>query len=312
MTEFAKTVSILIPVYNREKYIAGCIQSALDQTHSHIEVVVSDNQSTDETWKICKQFAARDSRVRIFQNEINAGPVRNWLRCAQEARGMFSKMLFSDDLLERNCIEMMLLRMTPETAFVLTSARIGESRQTAQITWKEYLNRQLDGRLPDSPCAALMRTSDFLENLKLTFPTCVPRPFERHGAGPDAMSMILTAKNYPYVACIQEPLVFFLAHSGSITVSARKKRNVSNPVIDGYTSAKSYFLKKNESWSCWLKYVFRRWLTDMNLRHSWISFSRYLKDREGDGTMSEYIVVVLLAPIWISPVIFRKILRTLF
>jgi len=73
-------VSILIPVFNRKDYIAECIQSALDQTFTDFEVVVVDNASEDGTWEICQQFAANDQRVRIFQNDTNIGPVRNWRR----------------------------------------------------------------------------------------------------------------------------------------------------------------------------------------------------------------------------------------
>ena len=92
-------VSILIPVYNREAFIAACVQSALEQTFTDFEIIIVDNASTDTTWKICQQIAEQDKRIRIFRNERNIGPVRNWRRCIEEARGVYGKILWSDDLI---------------------------------------------------------------------------------------------------------------------------------------------------------------------------------------------------------------------
>ena len=78
---FSPRVSILIPVYNREALIGECIQSALFQTFTDFEVIIVDNASTDNTWGICQRFAEQDKRVRVFRNEKNIGPVRNWRRC---------------------------------------------------------------------------------------------------------------------------------------------------------------------------------------------------------------------------------------
>jgi glycosyltransferase involved in cell wall biosynthesis len=304
-------VSILIPTYNREHFIAECIQSALEQTYPNVEVIVVDNMSTDATWRICQQFASRSKRIRIYRNETNMGPVRNWIRCAQEARGGFSKVLFSDDILEPNCIGQMMKMIKPDVGLVVCAARVGESRAISQIKytktkpllmWREYLSRQLDGRLPVSPGAVLLRTADLRENLKPTFPTCVPREFERNGAGPDVMIMLLTAHRYRYVACICEPLVFFRSHQGSFTIS-----NSNNAVSEGYTAAISYFLKKNVAWITWLQYVFISWQADLRQRHSWICFTKYVKDLEGAGTLAEILVAAIFAPLWLIGLAVRRL-----
>src|SRR5579872_5687154 len=95
----APLVSIIVPVYNRRRLLAECLESALDQTWRDMEVVVVDNASTDGTWDVCRAFARADSRVRIFRNPENIGPVRNWQRCFREAEGRFGKLLFSEDVL---------------------------------------------------------------------------------------------------------------------------------------------------------------------------------------------------------------------
>lgn len=67
-------VSILIPVYNRENLIEETVQSALNQTYKNIEIIVVDNQSTDNTWEILQKLASQDERIKIFQNNTNIRP----------------------------------------------------------------------------------------------------------------------------------------------------------------------------------------------------------------------------------------------
>jgi len=92
-------VSILIPTYNRERLIGETIRSALVQTYPHIEVVVVDNASTDSSWEVISELARKDSRIHPFRNETNVGPMRNWKRAFDEAKGKNGKVLWSDDLI---------------------------------------------------------------------------------------------------------------------------------------------------------------------------------------------------------------------
>jgi glycosyltransferase involved in cell wall biosynthesis len=64
-------VSVLMPVYNAEKYIADAIQSMIDQTYANIEILVTDDCSTDGSGSIIDQFT--DRRIRKFKNPTNIG-----------------------------------------------------------------------------------------------------------------------------------------------------------------------------------------------------------------------------------------------
>jgi len=66
-------VSIGLPVYNGERFLAGAIESILAQTFGDFELVISDNASTDGTSEICREYQARDSRVHYLRNETNIG-----------------------------------------------------------------------------------------------------------------------------------------------------------------------------------------------------------------------------------------------
>ncbi|MBE9167457.1 glycosyltransferase family 2 protein [Pleurocapsales cyanobacterium LEGE 06147] len=88
-------VSVIIPAYNTEAYLAQAIESALSQTLSEIEVIVVDDASTDNTVKVARSFS--DPRLKLVQNSKNlgAGGARN--RALREARGQWVAVLDSDD-----------------------------------------------------------------------------------------------------------------------------------------------------------------------------------------------------------------------
>jgi glycosyltransferase involved in cell wall biosynthesis len=71
-------VSILIPVYNTEAYIAQTIESVLKQTFTDFELVIVDDCSTDNTYEICQEYAQKEERIKLFKNEKNLGMMPNW------------------------------------------------------------------------------------------------------------------------------------------------------------------------------------------------------------------------------------------
>ena len=97
-------VSILVPVYNRVDMIKDCVDSALSQDYLDLEVIVSDNCSTDGTWELCWRLYSDHPKVKLCRNASNVGPVLNWLCAARAATGQYVKILFSDDLLLEGCI----------------------------------------------------------------------------------------------------------------------------------------------------------------------------------------------------------------
>jgi glycosyltransferase involved in cell wall biosynthesis len=71
-------LSIGLPVYNGENYLAEALESILSQTFSDFEVIISDNASTDRTEEMCKQYAQQDNRIRYYRNPKNVGIARNY------------------------------------------------------------------------------------------------------------------------------------------------------------------------------------------------------------------------------------------
>ncbi|MEB3293273.1 MAG: glycosyltransferase family 2 protein [Synechococcales bacterium] len=98
MSPSSPRISIGIPVYNGEKFLEACLESLLQQTFTDFEVIISDNASTDATGQICQDYVQRDRRVHYYRNEANLGPIENYRRVAELARGEYFKWQNYDDL----------------------------------------------------------------------------------------------------------------------------------------------------------------------------------------------------------------------
>ncbi|MEO1346882.1 MAG: glycosyltransferase family A protein, partial [Pseudomonadota bacterium] len=92
-------VTIGVPVYNGDAYLAEALDSILNQTFTDFEVIISDNASTDGTEQICRDYAARDDRVRYIRQEKNLGAAPNFNLLVPIARGEYFKWAASDDLI---------------------------------------------------------------------------------------------------------------------------------------------------------------------------------------------------------------------
>jgi len=101
-------VSICIPTYNGAAFIGEAIESALAQTYANIEVIISDDGSTDETIAIAQSFQSQTSAdLRIILHR-NYGLSQNWNFCISQAKGKYIKFLFQDDFLTPECIAKMV------------------------------------------------------------------------------------------------------------------------------------------------------------------------------------------------------------
>ena len=99
-TDRPPRVSIGLPVYNGEKWLAESIDSLLSQTFSDLELVICDNASTDGTEAICRRYANQDDRVRYTRNPENIGGMRNSNLTFELARGEYFRWAADDDRCE--------------------------------------------------------------------------------------------------------------------------------------------------------------------------------------------------------------------
>ncbi|MDC0522183.1 glycosyltransferase family 2 protein [Nitrosopumilus sp.] len=92
-------ISIGLPIYNAEKLIRQKIENLLEQTFIDFELIISDNASTDDTVKICKEFMKKDSRIKLYEQDHNIGQFNNFNFVLEKSSGEYFAWTAADDLL---------------------------------------------------------------------------------------------------------------------------------------------------------------------------------------------------------------------
>lgn len=150
-------VSIIVPVYNVEKYLSECIDSILSQTYENIEIILIDDGSTDKSAEICDKYALEDKRVRVIR-KINGGVSAARNDGLQQANGQLIMFVDSDDWIDSETCGTAVSAMEESGADVVVWAYISENNgnQSPKIIFgsdtifegtdvKEKLHRRLFG-----------------------------------------------------------------------------------------------------------------------------------------------------------------------
>jgi glycosyltransferase involved in cell wall biosynthesis len=111
MSKSMPLVSIGLPVHNGGAFLSRSLDSLLGQTETDLEIIISDNASTDETESICRAYVAKDSRVSYCRNESNLGLPANFNRVFQLSTGRYFKWATADDICQpeylRRCVDVL-------------------------------------------------------------------------------------------------------------------------------------------------------------------------------------------------------------
>lgn len=99
-------ISVIIPVYNVEKYLHECVDSVLRQTYKNLEIILVDDGSTDSSGKICDEYAEKDNRIIVIHKK-NEGPSKTRNAGLERATGKYIYFLDSDDYIENNALELL-------------------------------------------------------------------------------------------------------------------------------------------------------------------------------------------------------------
>ena len=128
-----KVVSVIIPVYNREKYIEECLMSVIKQSYHDFEIVLVDDGSTDRTLDICKSIAQKDIRVKIFaDHHQGVSAARNL--ALDNAKGDYIFFLDSDDVIHPQALDLLV-----RSARNGVSIAVIEEKDVRQKIWNDYI-----------------------------------------------------------------------------------------------------------------------------------------------------------------------------
>ena len=153
-------VSVIIPIYNMESFLAETLQSVLASTYPHFEVILVDDGSTDKSVDIAQSFVDNDPRVHLFRQE-NAGPCRARNRAVQESKGKYIFPHDADDLLAPHFLSdaVAVLEAQPEVKLVCPTIEfIGARKGIWQLP---AFDRHLLARRNHIAACALYRRTDF-------------------------------------------------------------------------------------------------------------------------------------------------------
>lgn len=121
MPTTSPAVSICIPVYNGERFLAETVRSVLDQTYDDFELVLLDNASTDDTGEIAASFT--DPRIRIERNPTTVPQTVNFNRVVEHCKAPLIKLVCADDLVHPRCVELQAIPMQRDHRIALVAGR---------------------------------------------------------------------------------------------------------------------------------------------------------------------------------------------
>lgn len=155
-------VSVVIPCYNAEKYLAETLDSVIAQTFDNIEIICLDDGSTDKTPSILKRYAKKDKRIKIITQK-NSGVVTARNNAIAAAKSEYIYPLDSDDIITPDCLEKLYTAMLDGKGDIITNRVVMFSktgRGELSLPEPTKLNMVIHNCLVN---AAMFRKSDFLK-----------------------------------------------------------------------------------------------------------------------------------------------------
>ena len=218
-------ISIIVPVYNVDEYLADCINSVISQTYKNVELLLIDDGSTDHSGEICDQYREKDpNRIRVFHTD-NHGPLGARLIGIESATGDVLVFVDSDDSLRADALEKISdcfqkhacdmviyhAEMCPYYAATPMRHPFRDDRLFEEAAMEELYKGLLRGDIPNSLCIKAVRAS------------CVriPEHFRNRKLmnGEDLLLSACFLTGCRRVACINEGLYYYRIRQGSIVRS---------------------------------------------------------------------------------------------
>lgn len=217
-------VSIIVPIYNVEKYLSRCIDSLLAQTYENIEIILVDDCATDKSGEIAKDYAKKNpEKCKYVKREKNGGLAAARNTGIKEALGAWLSFIDSDDWISKNFIEHLLIKAKEKDADIV----VCDYRKVYDDGKEEIMNSLADltddssiedkiAYIRSSSCSKIYK-SEFWKKQNLYFPENIKRAEDLGVIFP-----LLTRTKK--IAILNEPLYYYYQRIGSISNNIKKER----------------------------------------------------------------------------------------
>ncbi|WP_289054496.1 glycosyltransferase family 2 protein [Carboxylicivirga marina] len=239
MNNFSKAdilVSVIVPVYNLEKYILRCVTSISNQSYKNIEIILVDDGSVDRSSSICKETAKVDNRI-IYIIKENGGVTSARKMGVSNAKGEYLMFVDGDDEIELNCIEKLLsvINETNRSDIVLGNLKAIPDRFQLNVPFegiidsKEYIELLLKGKVIWGPVCKLFKRKLF-ENKDCFAPEYIAK-------GEDAIMNVRIALHARSIHLVNDTVYYYYLHEESTTSTSKNRFCTSKEFLEQITSS---------------------------------------------------------------------------
>ena len=243
-------VAIVIPTFNRSKYVQKAINTSLTQTYP-CEVIVCDHGSKDNTPEVMKKYG---NKIKYIRKEEDFGPHFCWLDGILHTNAEFIHIQYDDDWIDEDYIRRCMNLMRKDVGVVIANAVISDPNKKQEkdvfhfkkifkksgIFKRKVLEKKLLAGKMYSPGASLFRKKDLIDALyQGSLPVSNYKGY--HGVGPDSFFTLLAVLRYKKVGIITDNLVFFRGHEESITQDAESDPKKYTQLKNAYRNVLDYY-----------------------------------------------------------------------
>jgi glycosyltransferase involved in cell wall biosynthesis len=157
MPDHDPLVSVGLPVRNGAERLESVIGSVLAQDHGNLQLVISDNASTDATEELCRDLASSDSRIRYHRHPENVGLLNNFIGVARLAEGTFFRWMGDDDRLEPDCVSKSLREFAADDRLLLVTTQVAYTGPDGALQTGAYDGTALRSDDPVERFAEMLR-----------------------------------------------------------------------------------------------------------------------------------------------------------
>lgn len=248
-----KQISIIIPIYNSESYLHRCLESAVRQTYQNIELLLIDDGSTDSSYKICMEYARKDSRIKCIHTE-NTGRVRARKTGMENASGELIAFLDSDDWLEEDAMEMLLNEMERQEVDIVATGYIESS---VGVKEKVVLNAILPGvykgkTFQTKIISAMLCKNDFFEAgiqpylwnklfKREIIEKYIMKADDRFVIGEDVVCLYPAIMHADSISIMEQAYYHYCIHADSTMMTYREEEKEIENIRLQYQVLKAYF-----------------------------------------------------------------------